>query len=138
VDPTVGSVFGLRAWARLMTGDTAGAFADSRVTNDDLRISLSALATAQARTGHRADAEAVTQQLSASLPPSPSRLTWGAGWVATAWAALGDVDRVMDILDRVEPQGLTLWFFTRFPGFDPVRNDPRFARFVAELAPPGH
>jgi len=135
VDPTVSSVFGLRAWARLMLGDTAGARTDARVVIDDLRVSQSAQATLLARTGQRTEALAVARLLDATLPASPARLTWGAGWIATAWAALGDVDRVMDILERVEPQGLTLWFFTRFPGFDPVRNDPRFARFAAELAP---
>jgi len=137
VDPTVTSVFGLRAWARLITGDTAGAHADAIVYVDDLRTSQSALASLLARTGQRAGATAIAQELMATLPASPTRLTWGAGWVATTWAALGDVDRVMDLLERVEPQGLTLWFFTRFPGFDPVRHDPRFARFADELAPTG-
>ena len=36
----------------------------------------------------------------------------------------------------IEPQGLQTWFVTQLTGFDPIRGDPAFMRFVAELAPP--
>jgi hypothetical protein len=41
----------------------------------------------------------------------------------------------MDILERIEPQGLGVWWVAQFPSFEPIRHDPRFAQFVAELAP---
>jgi TolB-like protein/Tfp pilus assembly protein PilF len=138
VDPTVGNLFGLRAWSRLSIGDTAGARADAQVVVDgDVRLSLSALAGIERREGNSIAAAAAADRLYASLPAAPARLTWGASWIALACVQAGQAERALDILERIEPQGLSTWWITNFPGFEPLRNDARFIRFVAELAPPG-
>ena len=135
-DPTTSNLYGLRAWTRLAGGDTVGVLADIMSERTDYRLSGSALAALEVRRGDTASARAQAERLAAELPPAPARLTWGAGWQAGGLGALGLADRVMDILERIEPQGLAVWWVTQFPSFDAVRNDPRFARFVAELAPP--
>ena len=136
-DPTAPNLHGMRAWARLITGDVNGARADAMTETVDLRLAGSALAAIQVRTGDTAGARLTAQRMVANLPPPPSRLTWGAVWQAGGLGITGQTDRVLDMLDRIEPQGLTVWLMSRWPAFDAIRSDPRFARFTAELAPPG-
>jgi len=135
-DPSAPNLHGIRAWARLQRGDTAGARADIAAELYDRRLSGAALAALQVVSGDTAAARATGDTLVADLAPAPARLTWGAGWQAGGLAATRQTDRLLAILDRIEPQGLTVWWMTQWPAFDPVRNDPAFSRFVAELAPP--
>jgi Tfp pilus assembly protein PilF len=136
-DPTAPNLHGMRAWTRLMTGDVDGARADAMTETVDLRLAGSALAAIQARSGDSAAARLTAQRMVSTLPPAPARLTWGAAWQAGGLAVTGQTDRVMEMLERIEPQGLTVWLMCRWPAFDAIRSDPRFARFTAELAPQG-
>ena len=65
--------------------------------------------------------------------PSPPQ-GFLVGW---ALMAVGDVDRTLDLLERVRPRGADLSFYLRFPEFDPVRTHPRFQHLVEESRPPG-
>ena len=134
-DPTTANLYGLRAWARLATGDTVGARADVARERTDYRLARSALTALEARRGDTAAALAEAERLVSELAPAPARLVWGAGWQAGSLAVLRKVDRVMDILERIEPQGLAVWWITQFPSFDAIRDEPRFAQFVRELGP---
>jgi len=71
--------------------------------------------------------------------PEPLRAwlqAWEAGSVkeyvslpiaAEHYGLLGQVDHAFELLEREETEGdRTLWFHYLSPGFDPVRNDPRF------------
>ena len=136
MDPAALSLRGMRAWTRLMQGDTAGALGDIRDEHrDDIRISGSAHVAMLWQSGDTAAAREEAAELSRDWPPAPAHVSWGAAWAALAWAGVRDVDKTMDILERIEPQGLTVWWMLQFPGFDPIRRDPRFAGFMADLAP---
>ncbi len=135
-DPTASSLRGMRAWTRIFLGDTAGAREDIRLEHrDDIRISGAASAALARLAGDTAAARAIAVQLAMDYPPAPARVPWGASWIALAYAAAGDATSALEILERIEPQGLPVWWMTQFTGFDPIRNDPAFQRFVAELAP---
>lgn len=47
----------------------------------------------------------------------------------------GQHERALQVLQRARPRGLTLWFYLQMPWWDPVREDPRFQRVVAEARP---
>ncbi|HEY2805784.1 MAG TPA: hypothetical protein VGI92_08000 [Gemmatimonadales bacterium] len=132
-DPTTRLLRPVRAWGRLMAGDTTGAWLDARAEHDD-GFESTALIAMLARRGDSTAARAEVERLAAALPAAPARLTWSAGWTALAWASLGNESRALDILERIEPQGLHVWDLMQSPGFDPVRLRPGFARFEAELA----
>lgn len=134
-DPTTANLYGLRAWVRLSAGDTTEVRADIAWERTDYRLAGSALVALEMIRGDTAAARAAAERIVADLPGPPARLTWGAAWQAGGLAQLGDVDRVMSILERIEPQGLAVWWAAGFPSFAPIRGDPRFAQFVAELAP---
>ena len=135
-DPAASSLRGMRAWTRLYAGDTAGARADiAQEHRDDIRISGSARVALLWNAGDSTGARALAAELASDWPPAPAHVPWGASWAALGWAGVRDVDRAMDILERIEPQGLQVWWMLQFMGFDPIRRDPRFARFEAELAP---
>ncbi len=139
MQPPTASTLALRAWARLLAGDTAGARADLQAIRSEELPALtgSALAALAARQGDSATARATADRLAAELPAAPARLTWRASLVALTYAATGQAERAVDLLERIEPQGLSAWWITSHPGFDSIRGDPRFASFVATLAPPG-
>jgi cytochrome c551/c552 len=135
-DPAALALRGMRAWTRIFYGDTAGARADIRMEHrDDIRVSGSASAALARLAGDTAGARALAGQLASDFPAAPTRVPWGASWVALAYAQAGDAKSALDILERIEPQGLQAWWMTQFMGFDPIRRDPEFQRFVAELAP---
>jgi tetratricopeptide (TPR) repeat protein len=137
-DAAVPNLHGMRAWARLLTGDTSGARADiAREQVGDIRISGSALAALSVVAGDSSAARGIADRMVAELPPAPAPLNWGASWAALACAAARQADRAMDLLERIEPQGLTVWGMLNHPGFDAIRTHPRFERFYRELAPPG-
>jgi hypothetical protein len=56
--------------------------------------------------------------------------------VAQALVAVGDRERALDVLERVQPRGAALWFWLRPAGFDALRADLRFERLVAGSQPP--
>ena len=134
--PSSGNLRGMRAWMRLAANDTAGAREDIHDEHsDDLRLSGSALVVLDVMSRDSAAARAVLRDMARIYPPAPARVSYGAGWVAMAFAAAGDTVAAMELLERIEPQGLSTWWLLKFPGFDRIREHPAFRRFEAELAP---
>jgi hypothetical protein len=58
--------------------------------------------------------------------------------VAEAWllASLGDHDAAFDVLNRAAAESQAFMAFPEMPGFDPLREDPRFATFIRRLGLP--
>jgi len=48
---------------------------------------------------------------------------------------VGKAERAFEILSRLQPRGVRLWYYLRYPEFDAVRSDPRFERLVEESRP---
>ena len=133
-----------RANIRLEQGDTAGARADVAASertrppdyagsSETLVATFDALAGDTARAVARLDS--VVAHLSDPAHPNYSE----ALWVALAWLRIGFRERALATLESVRPRGLTLWYDLRDPGFDPIRQDPRFQALKVESGPyPSH
>jgi hypothetical protein len=52
-------------------------------------------------------------------------------YVSLTFEALGDRDKALDALSRVQPRGVELSTALRDAGFDAMRNDARFRRISA-------
>src|SRR5207244_11007164 len=57
-----------------------------------------------------------------SLRPAPREGLF-LGW---ALVSVNDRKRAIDLLERAQPRGWQLSYRLRYPGFDPIRADPRF------------
>jgi tetratricopeptide (TPR) repeat protein len=132
----------LRARARIAVGDTAGALEDAamatrlatpsaRIRNEIFAANIQALAGDTARARSRLE-----PALAASLPDGPMTVRHGYEVVA-ALTALGERDRAIAVLERIQPRGAWLWSYLVWREFDPLRSDPRFQRVYLEAKPPG-
>ena len=52
-----------------------------------------------------------------------------------ALAALGQHERALDFLERVQPRGVLRWDVLKAPEFDSIRSHPRFQSLVGESRP---
>jgi Tfp pilus assembly protein PilF len=129
-----------RADIKLTQGDVAGARPDVeaalRTRPPDYLLSSEALAAtlqgyAGDTTGARARLERVIAQLADPAHPDYT----AAQWIALAFLRMGNRDRAVSTLESVRPRGLNLWYVTRDPGFDSMREDPRFRALIAEIRP---
>jgi hypothetical protein len=64
-----------------------------------------------------------------------ARLKKGSGDDASALAALGELDRAVQALERV-PLTAVFWTNLKDPDLDPLRGHPRFKRLVERGRPP--
>ncbi len=139
VDPGFYEAYVSRGFYRLFSGDTAGARADAQLAMQLLSGShlgeetLLVLIDSRERRMLAARARA-TRMLQALGPGRPSPLQ--GSLVAQALVAVGDRERALDVLERVQPRGAALWFWLRPASFDDLRTDPRFVRLVAGSQPP--
>ncbi len=140
IDPSAFFLYPQRALARLLLGDTTGALADgeagTRLSPPGYPLMAEGtLAEVEARSGRRAATRArLTRLLSGLMDPArPTPLE--ALSIVPALVALGERDRALAFVERVQPRGAALWFYLRFPAFDPIRADRRFQRVVAESRP---
>jgi tetratricopeptide (TPR) repeat protein len=129
----------VRAMLRLRAGDAEGALHDA---DESLRLdgsfptparSARAVALHHLRRFSEASAELETAIASMTDPERPT---------ATEMVFLGEalvaMDRsrlFLDLLERVEPRGGNLWFYLDKPGFEPLREDPRFRAIVTQAWP---
>ena len=140
-DPEAYYLYQDRANMRLAAGDVSGARADAdavaRNRPADYVVSSEALvAILQARAGDTAAARARLDRAIAQLPDPAHSDYSPAQWLALAFLRVGDRDRALATLESVRPRGINLWFTMRDPGFDPIRQDPRFRALVEQTRPP--
>jgi serine/threonine-protein kinase len=141
-DPQAYYAYVDRADMRLTLGDVAGARADAaasvRTRPGDYTVSSEPLvATLEAFSGDTAAARARLAGVIARLP-NPERPDYTAGqWIALAHLRMGDRERALAVLETVRPRGINLWFIMRDPGFDPIRETPRFRSLEQHIRPPG-
>ncbi len=137
VDPTFANAFSARGRVRVLQHDTAGALSDA---NAALHVGVQGSGYAfgavpvLVAAGRRDEA-------AASVPPAERELadvldspTFGALYVL-ALVSLERRDEALAALERIRPRAFELWGQLRTPEFDPIRNDPRFQRVVAEARP---
>lgn len=141
-DSTAFWVLSDRAHTRLLFGDLAGARADAEAARLQGPPGFTywgeaVLAFIAARQGDTASARATATRLAAGIAESGRPTALEARWISAALAAAGEREQAIALLQAVpqERRGAELWFFLRFPEFDPLRSDPRFQRLVEEARP---
>ena len=92
---------------------------------------LGLLGWALATAGRTDEARALLEELRARPAAAPTV-------VSEAWllGALGEIDAAFEVLARAEDEYQAFLYFTGFPGFDPLRADPRFAALLSRLELP--
>ena len=146
LDTTFSSSFALRARGRVAIGDLPGAMSDAAtalrlaVPSELFRLSAE-LAEMEARNGQ-------IERARMRLQDAFHRAGWRDGVPDTtitvrlaydpalAAVVLGMPDVAIGILERARPRGPWLWSYLIFPGFDPLRADPRFIKIFEESKPP--
>ena len=140
VDPRAYYLYVDRANVRLALGDPAGARADAdmavHLRPADYVIPSEAMAAAlQALAGDTAGGRARLEHAFRQLPDTAHSDYSEAQWLALGFLRTGDADRALSVLEHVRPQGLTIFYIMRDPGFDPIRDTPRFRALVARNRP---
>ncbi len=140
-DPEAYYLYADRANMRLAAGDVSGARADAdavaRNRPADYVVSSETLAAMlEARAGDTAAARARLDRAVAQLADPAHPDYSPAQWLALAFLRVGDRDRALATLESVRPRGINLWFTMRDPGFDPIRQVPRFRALVEQTRPP--
>ena len=140
-DPQAYYLYADRATFRLAWGDVSGAQADADSAGrmspaDYVSYAQPVLAALEAVRGDTVAARARLDRMVARLP-NPAHANYLTAWgVAVASLRMGDRDRALAILEGARPRGLRLWFVTRDPGFDAIRDTPRFRALVEQSRPP--
>jgi TolB-like protein/Flp pilus assembly protein TadD len=137
VDPGYYLAYLRRARLRLQLGETDEARGDAETAlrlGEGSELAAAVLALAEVRTGDTLAARARLERALRDTPPlerfGPTEVLFGA-----ALMALGERERALDFLERVQPRGAQLLFELRAPEFDDFRGDPRFQRLVEESRP---
>jgi Tfp pilus assembly protein PilF len=137
VDPGYYLAYLRRARVRLQLGETEEARDDAETAmrlgaGDELPVAV--LALAEVRAGDTLAARARLERALRDIPhlerPGPTEALFAAALVA-----LGDRERALDFLERVQPRGAQFVFELRTPEFDEIRNHPRFQRLMEESKP---
>jgi TolB-like protein/DNA-binding winged helix-turn-helix (wHTH) protein/tetratricopeptide (TPR) repeat protein len=112
--------------------DEAGKFDDAlRYTRQlqrqvsDRRLVLPYFALIYAHMGRRSDATQILKEIEAVRSPSRNRVV-----MISIYAALGDRDRAITLLERAIKERSTLPFILVDPQMDPLRSDPRFTELL--------
>ncbi len=137
VDPGYYLAYLRRARVRLQLGETEEGRGDAETAmrlgaGDELAAAV--LTLAEVRAGDTLAARARSERALRDVPqlerPGPTEALFGAALVA-----LGDRERALDFLERVQPRGVQLLFELRAPEFDDIRSHARFQRLVEESKP---
>jgi TolB-like protein/DNA-binding SARP family transcriptional activator/Flp pilus assembly protein TadD len=131
VDPAADYARSDRAFVRIWLGDATGARDDALRLNDQ-----ALLAILDMRAGDSAQARSRMREALHDVGRS-DQVTVAAAWnVSMALVALGEPTTALDLLDRVQPRGPSLWYLLRMPGFDAVATDRRYRHLIEETRPP--
>jgi eukaryotic-like serine/threonine-protein kinase len=124
-------------WAHLGAGETDSAVAAMRTAaslSKNLAFANAALANALARSGNKAEA----RQILDGLLQQSLRGYVSAYDIAVVYAGLGDNDQAITWLRKaLSERSMFVVHMTWDARLDGVRNDPRFAELVKQLALPG-
>lgn len=119
--------------ARVVLADSAAAHPD----DPSIRVSLG---LAYAALGRRQDAVREAQRAMALAPVSANSVaaTAAMGVAVEVFARAGEVDAALKLVELLlaMPAGreVTVSFLRVWPGFDPLRNDPRFTELLDQFA----
>ena len=140
VNPTFVSALAARVRLAIARHDTAAARAAAAALDRDrpapeVPIAMSALAVYDSWRGDTASARARAERAVQAFGDA-THVLWLGAPTAMTLASAGELDRAMDLLERLQPHGIDMHLFLRLPAFDALRTTPRFVRLVAETAPP--
>ena len=129
--------YALRARVRMQLSEFRDAFSDaetaSRLSSASWGDALQFLVSVN---GKSVDDARLQARRVASMKLRPgAKLSVAEGvYTSLALEALGDRDRAIETLRRIEPAGIELTAALRDPGFDQMRGDTRFRRVAAAAA----
>jgi TolB-like protein/Tfp pilus assembly protein PilF len=141
-DPGAYYAYADQGWIRFLRGDLAGAraSAETAIRFSPPGYSFGGEVLMAAVEGHAGDTLAARARLErlvrGFIDPEHPGLYDGVN-IAAGFARIGDRERALDLIERVVPRGILLWTNLQSPLFDPIRDEPRFQRLMAELRPPG-
>ena len=141
-DPQAYYAYVDRADLRLTLGDVAGARADVAASvrtrpADYILSSEPLVAVLEAMDGDPSAAGARMARVIAQLPEPAHPDYTAAQWIALGFLRIGERERALAVLESVRPRGINLWFIMRDPGFDPIRDTPRFRALDQQIRPSG-
>ncbi|HKC23304.1 MAG TPA: hypothetical protein VKF32_01110 [Thermoanaerobaculia bacterium] len=89
---------------------------------------LGVLGWALATAGRKDEARKILEELRSRPAGAPTNVT-----EAMLLGALGEIDAAFEMLARAEDEYQASLYYTGWPGFDPLRGDPRFAALLERL-----
>ena len=144
IEPDAITYFGL-VLARAEKGDYATAIAEAQKATklNDSPLLLTALASAYARAGRRADANRVLRRLEEMWKQLGVAPAWHVAGsrspyvcpyeVAGVYAQLGDKERAFEWLDKAYRNRSCLYWLRTDPRFDSLHSDLRFQELLAKI-----
>jgi len=142
VDPGFLLTYYSRGLTRFDAGDTTGARIDLESVKctacpADMRPRFVGLRAAALQwTGDTNEARLEAERVLSWLRPIGSLSTGAAIPLAWYFDAVDDTNRVLDLLERIEPRGVDLWQNLINDPFKTVANNPRFQRVLNDARPP--
>ena len=133
--------YAIRTWGRLRSGDRAGARRDAEAamrfaSPTEQYNGLAARAAVAAADGDTALGRSLMAQAVqpfASRPLGPL----AAQMILYGFVSTGQRQEALDLLERVTPRGVLLWWTLQYPEVDPIRQEPRFKKVIEESKPVG-
>ena len=131
----------LRAPVRLRLGDVTGAREDAEAARRLRPVDFSfdtepAIISLMMLDGDTAGARQHAEALARLLPRDGPVGYGGAFGPSAAFAIIGDFDRALDYAERGRSSGVNMWWQLQDPIYGALRNDPRYVRLLASMAPP--
>jgi Tfp pilus assembly protein PilF len=140
VAPSYSVAYLYRAIVDLLLGHAAAARTNgevaARLSLGDSADAVGVLAMADVAQGDTITARTRLSWLTSAVDPEQPHWTLGI-YIAPLLVALGDTAQALDLLERIRPRGLQVWYVMRSPRLDALRASARFQRLLAQSRPPG-